>query len=54
MTHNPEAFDAAVHLDITDQAESALSVKKIQQLSAKPTTFVIESDLRLKKDIETA
>ncbi|MGO4648170.1 hypothetical protein AB4305_24885 [Nocardia sp. 2YAB30] len=54
MTHNPEARDPDAQLDVADKAESALSVKKLQQLSTKPTTFVIESDLRLKKDIETA
>ena len=54
MTNNPEAFDSDAQLDVADQAESALSIKKIRQLSTKATTFVLDSDLRLNKDIETA
>ncbi|MFQ6398803.1 hypothetical protein ACLMAJ_35865 [Nocardia sp. KC 131] len=54
MTHNPEAFDANAQLHVADQVESVLSVKKVQQLSTKPTTRHLDSDVRLKKDIETA
>ncbi|WP_327117686.1 hypothetical protein OHB12_08265 [Nocardia sp. NBC_01730] len=54
MTHHSEIFDSDAQLDVPDQAESVLSVKKIQQLSVKPTTRILDSDVRLKKDIETA
>lgn len=54
MTRNPDAFDADAQLDVAGQAESVLSVKKVQQLSTKPTTRILDSDVRLKKDIETA
>ncbi|MGW4094004.1 hypothetical protein [Nocardia sp. NPDC004750] len=52
MTHYPESFDA--QLDGAGPAESVLSMKKIRQLSTKPTTRYLDSDVRLKKDIETA
>jgi hypothetical protein len=52
MTHHPQASDEA-ELDIAEKAESVLSAKKVQQLSVKPTR-IVESDIRLKKDIETA
>ncbi|MEU4343133.1 hypothetical protein AB0H00_17960 [Nocardia sp. NPDC023852] len=54
MTHYPEAFDSDAQLDIASRAESVLSIKKVKQLSTKPTRLYIESDVRLKKDIETA
>ncbi|MEV3960357.1 hypothetical protein AB0M34_05560 [Nocardia sp. NPDC050193] len=54
MTHHSEYVDSGTRRDGADRAESALSVKKVRQLSIKPTTRILESDVRLKKDIETA
>ncbi|MEV5650994.1 hypothetical protein AB0L57_22310 [Nocardia sp. NPDC052254] len=54
MAHHPESFESDSELDGMDRAESGLSIKKIQQLGTKPTVRIVDSDLRLKKDIETA
>ncbi|MEU1983065.1 hypothetical protein [Nocardia sp. NPDC019395] len=53
MAH-PKSFDSNTRRDGAGRDKSALSVKKVRQLSTKPTTRYVDSDIRLKKDIETA